>query len=178
MFDPQRGSWQALGAQLTSERKYCAAASLGGRLLVLGGMNEARRRCGCGNAHMSSRQSVHCSLLEMRVRRKQGCGAHLAPCFHFTRSAQHQVSNGLRLHGTLLSRAGLDALLWPCRLSSVEAYDPREGRWTELTSMQVGSSTLSAASRALGYRCCLAVRIPGVGIITVNVTYGVVVLLC
>jgi hypothetical protein len=45
VFDPQRGSWQALGAQLNSERKYCAAASLGGRLLVLGGMNEARRRC-------------------------------------------------------------------------------------------------------------------------------------
>lgn len=45
VFDPQRGSWQVLGAQLHSERKYCAAASLGGRLLVLGGMNEARRRC-------------------------------------------------------------------------------------------------------------------------------------
>jgi hypothetical protein len=24
-----------------------------------------------------------------------------------------------------------------CRLSSVEAYDPREGRWTELPSLQV-----------------------------------------
>jgi hypothetical protein len=45
VFDPQRGSWPVLGAQLHSERKYCAAASLGGRLLVLGGMNEARRRC-------------------------------------------------------------------------------------------------------------------------------------
>jgi hypothetical protein len=44
VYDPQRGAWQALGAQLRSERKYCAAASLGGRLLVLGGMNEARRR--------------------------------------------------------------------------------------------------------------------------------------
>lgn len=44
VFDAQRGSWQDLGAQLISERKYCAAASLGGRLLVLGGMKEARRR--------------------------------------------------------------------------------------------------------------------------------------
>lgn len=58
---------------------------------------------------------------------------------------------------------GLDALLWPCRLCSVEAYDPREGRWTELTSMQVGSSTLSAA-RALGYKCCLANMILAAGL--------------
>lgn len=63
MFDPQRGSWQALGAQLTSERKYCAAASLGGRLLVLGGMNEARRRCGCGNAHMLVIKAISALLL-------------------------------------------------------------------------------------------------------------------
>lgn len=49
VYDPQRGSWQALAAQLTNERKYCAAASVGGRLLVLGGMNEARRRWVCAD---------------------------------------------------------------------------------------------------------------------------------
>jgi hypothetical protein len=71
VFDAGRGAWELLPQQLASERKYCAAAALGGRLLVLGGMNEARSR-----------------------------------------------------------------------LASVEGYDPREGRWNQLTSMTVSGSRL------------------------------------
>lgn len=68
MFDPHRGSWQALGAQLSSERKYCAAASLGGRLLVLGGMNEARRRCGAHSRGLDVPVQSHATM--------QQCNSH------------------------------------------------------------------------------------------------------
>jgi hypothetical protein len=43
----------------------------------------------------------------------------------------------LELHSKHCCKGLAHALLWTRRLSSVEAYDPREGRWTELTSMQV-----------------------------------------
>ncbi|WIA18794.1 hypothetical protein OEZ85_003478 [Tetradesmus obliquus] len=79
VFDAGRGAWELLPQQLASERKYCAAAALGGRLLVLGGMSEAR-----------------------------------------------------------------------CRLASVEGYDPREGRWSPLTSMTHARSSCGVA--ALGGR--------------------------
>jgi N-acetylneuraminic acid mutarotase len=87
VFDAGRGVWELLPQQLASERKYCAAAALGGRLLVLGGMNEARSR-----------------------------------------------------------------------LASVEGYDPREGRWSQLTSMTV---RLTAGMRSQSDSC------------SVNVTYGI-----
>ena len=66
-FNPETGTWSQLSAHLTVERKYCGAAAMSGRLLVVGGMTDARTR-----------------------------------------------------------------------LAAVEAYDPREGRWTALPPMQVG----------------------------------------
>lgn len=44
MFDGGRGRWELLPQQLVGERKYCAAATLAGRLLLLGGMSESRSR--------------------------------------------------------------------------------------------------------------------------------------
>ncbi len=43
-FDPELQRWHALSGQMATERKYCAAAVLGGRLYVAGGMNEQRHR--------------------------------------------------------------------------------------------------------------------------------------
>jgi hypothetical protein len=85
VFDAGGGGWELLPQQLASERKYCAAAALGGRLLVLGGMNEARSR-----------------------------------------------------------------------LASVEGYDPREGRWRQLTSMTV--SVRSAVFVASGFATPMSIR--------------------
>jgi hypothetical protein len=45
VFDVQRGSWSVLAAELRQERKYFAAASLSGRLVAVGGLDEARCRC-------------------------------------------------------------------------------------------------------------------------------------
>eukprot|EP00879_Flechtneria_rotunda_P007896 GHRR01008273.1.p1 GENE.GHRR01008273.1~~GHRR01008273.1.p1 ORF type:complete len:683 (+),score=193.75 GHRR01008273.1:294-2342(+) len=51
VYEPELGRWQLLGQSLSKERKYCAAAALDGRLVVLGGMNESRSRLGSLEAY-------------------------------------------------------------------------------------------------------------------------------
>lgn len=132
VYDPQRGSWQQLAAQLHSERKYCAAASLCGRLLVLGGMDEGRRRWvaqsgrvlwvdrwqGQQGAGTASKVLLPVGTLRL------GCGAAAARMLCACALARK-------------THAAHPVYAAACRLSTVEAYDPREGRWSALTSMQV-----------------------------------------
>ncbi len=74
-FDPDAQTWQVLNSRMVTERKYCGAAALGGRLYAVGGMNEQR-----------------------------------------------------------------------CRLSDVEACDPREGVWRRVGQMQVVRSSCAVAA--------------------------------
>lgn len=66
MFDPAVACWRPLSGELLLERKYCSAATLSGRLLLLGGMAESRSRLDSVEA-LDPREGRWSSLPPMRV---------------------------------------------------------------------------------------------------------------
>lgn len=86
----------------------------------------------CPNAH-STRLAPDCTVnLQQFVRLRKQCR---------TWTAHLLLWQCVDAAGLLLAAA----VVVVYRLSSVEAYDPREGRWSELTSMQVRLRTRNQA---------------------------------
>ncbi|KAF6256002.1 hypothetical protein COO60DRAFT_1702518 [Scenedesmus sp. NREL 46B-D3] len=123
VFDAGRGAWELLPQPLASERKYCAAAALGGRLLVLGGMNEARSRLASVEGY-DPREGRWSALTSM-THARSSCGVSA-------------------LGGRLFAVGGNagDQQLH----ASVEAYDPAAGKWMSCRPLSCGRSGLLAAA--------------------------------
>lgn len=129
-FNPERGCWELLPSLMASERKYCAAAALGGRC-------GAARLCSAAAALARSPAGRLPARLDSR-----GAGCVPPGCVPAYDAPPAALSvGGSRLHRArprrrrLLVLGGLGEARR--RLGSLEAYDPREGRWASLASMQV-----------------------------------------
>lgn len=73
MYDPEAQSWSSLCGAMATERKYCAAATLGGRIYVVGGLTERRHRLAEVEAY-DPREGAWRRVAAMAVPRSS-CGA-------------------------------------------------------------------------------------------------------
>jgi hypothetical protein len=104
---------------MSSARKYGAACSLGGRLYVVGGMDEQRKRLAS----------------EGLGRLGQAGEGWLLDC------APHALKRPAPTARPLAPTSRL-----PTRPPGAEAYDPREGRWRHLRSMPSARSSCGLAA--------------------------------
>ncbi|MEW5317040.1 MAG: hypothetical protein WDW38_008371 [Sanguina aurantia] len=123
------GSFYVLGGRSmvaqVQQRSAMAVATLGGRIYAVGG---AGLRCVHRSLELFDRGAERWSLLggELRTARKYTSAAVLG--------------------GRLYVVGGLDEVR--TRLSSMEAYDPREGKWASMPDMKLPRSSCAAATLA------------------------------
>jgi len=122
VYDPESDTWLQLPTAMATERKYCAAAAAGGRVYVVGGMNQERRRLVSVEA-FDPREGLWQALPPLQVARSSAGCAVLQDRLYV-------------VGGSATDTAFLD---------SVECFNPAAGQWATCAPVACGRSGLSIA---------------------------------
>ena len=169
------GHWSR-APSLTSPRTAASAASLAGRIYVIGGQTGARTHGGAevfdatgggrwvrlGGGGSGSGTSSRPAPSSSAASAASPSPLSSLPDPHSQLSTPRKYATAVAWGGRIVVLGGTDALR--VRLASVEALDPREGRWRQLPPMRVARSGAGAAvSASAGGLLVVAGGTPGGG---------------